>query len=88
MLSLLQPDYVKIDRSFINHCDRNEGNQKCLQRVIKLARELDILVLAEGIERKEEVLFCKEIGVHYAQGFLIGKPNEVVMEPFVESHFI
>ncbi|WP_201715219.1 EAL domain-containing protein [Rossellomorea arthrocnemi] len=70
MLSLLQPDYVKVDRSFINHCDRHEGNQKFLQRVIKLARELDILVLAEGIERKE-LLFCKEIRVHYAQGFLM-----------------
>jgi EAL domain-containing protein (putative c-di-GMP-specific phosphodiesterase class I) len=88
MLSLLQPDYVKIDRSFINQCDRNEGNQKFLRRVMKLARELDILVLAEGIERNEELLFCKEIGVHYAQVFLIGKPNEVAMEPFVESQFV
>lgn len=88
MLSLLQPDYVKIDRSFINHCDRDEENQEFLREVMKIAGELDILVLAEGIERKEELLFCKEIGIHYAQGYFIGKPQEEALEPFAETQFV
>ncbi|MBN8194530.1 EAL domain-containing protein [Bacillus sp. NTK074B] len=88
MLSLLKPDYVKIDRSFINHCDQDEQNQEFLRKVMKIARELDIFVLAEGIERKEELLFCKEIGMHYAQGYFIGKPTAEAMSPFAESQFV
>ncbi|TMU88416.1 EAL domain-containing protein [Bacillus sp. BHET2] len=88
MLTLLQPDYVKIDRSFIDHCDLNPDNQKFLRKVMKIAGELDILVLAEGIERKEELLFCKDIGIHYAQGYFIGKPSQEAIEPFGNSQFV
>jgi EAL domain-containing protein (putative c-di-GMP-specific phosphodiesterase class I) len=85
MLTLLKPDYVKIDRSFINHCDSLAENQEFLRRVLKIAKELNILVIAEGIEREEELLFCKEIGVHYAQGYFIGKPAQQAVEPFADS---
>ncbi|WP_226677618.1 EAL domain-containing protein [Rossellomorea aquimaris] len=88
MLTLLKPDYVKIDRSFINHCDSDKQNQEFLRKVMKIAGELDILVLAEGIERKEELLFCKDIGIHYAQGYFIGKPTSEAMAPFAESQFV
>ncbi|PFA66337.1 hypothetical protein CN378_13625 [Bacillus sp. AFS015802] len=88
MLTLLQPDYVKIDRSFIDHCDSVMENQTFLRQVMKVANELDILVLAEGIERKEELLFCKDIGIHYAQGYFIGKPREEAMAPFAEGQFV
>lgn len=84
MLTLLQPDYVKIDRAFIDHCDTDVEKQRFLRKVIRVANDLDILVLAEGIERKEELFFCKEIGVHYAQGYFIGKPSEKAIEPFAE----
>ncbi|MGE6755369.1 EAL domain-containing protein [Rossellomorea sp. NPDC071047] len=88
MLTLLKPDYVKIDRSFINHCDSVPENQEFLHKVMQIATELNILVLAEGIERKEELLFCKKIGVHYAQGYFIGKPALEAKEPFAQSLFV
>ena len=88
MLTLLQPDYVKIDRSFISYCDRNTENQKFLRKVMKIAGELNILVLAEGIERKEELLFCKDIGIHYAQGYFIGKPAQTAIVPFGKSQIV
>ncbi|WRP08193.1 EAL domain-containing protein [Rossellomorea aquimaris] len=88
MLTLLKPDYVKIDRSFINHCDSVAEKQEFLRKVMKIAGELDILVLAEGVERKEELLFCKKIGVHYAQGYYIGKPVSEAKEPFTQSLFV
>lgn len=88
MLTLLKPDYVKIDRSFIDHCDQVEQNQEFLRKVMEIAGELDILVLAEGIERREELLFCKDIGMHYAQGYFIGKPTEEALMPFAESQFV
>ncbi|MCA1062120.1 EAL domain-containing protein [Rossellomorea aquimaris] len=85
MLTLLKPDYVKIDRSYINHCDTDKENQNFLRKVIKISKKLGILVLAEGIEREEELLFCKEIGIHYAQGYFIGKPSPVAEVPLAHT---
>ncbi|OIU72453.1 EAL domain-containing protein [Rossellomorea aquimaris] len=85
MLSLLQPDIVKIDRSYISGCDRNPDKQQFLRTVIHTAGELGISVLAEGIERKEELAFCKEIGVNYGQGYLIGKPALVPEKPLISA---
>ncbi|WP_064092318.1 EAL domain-containing protein [Rossellomorea aquimaris] len=85
MLTLLQPDYVKIDRSYINHCDSNEENQQFLERVLKISKELGIYVLAEGIEREEELTYCKNIGVDFAQGYYIGKPSQMAEKPLLHT---
>ncbi|TYS15781.1 EAL domain-containing protein [Rossellomorea vietnamensis] len=74
MLSKLNPDYVKIDRSYIKDCDQNKANQSFLEDVTRISRELGISVLAEGIERKEELQYCKSLGVELGQGYYIGKP--------------
>ncbi|RFU63504.1 EAL domain-containing protein [Peribacillus glennii] len=71
----LQPDYVKIDRSKIMNCDSDSGKQEFLKNVVHIARELNIQTLAEGIERMEELQFCKDIGMDLAQGYLIGRPE-------------
>ena len=83
MLTLLKPDYVKIDRSYIDHCDSNIANQQFLNKVLKIAQDIGIYVLAEGIEREEELQYCKEIGFHYAQGYYIGKPSKYAEEPLI-----
>lgn len=75
VLEMLNPDYVKIDRQYIHYCDEVAENQEFLTRVIELANKLDITVLAEGIERKEEMEYCQKIGIDLAQGFYIGKPS-------------
>jgi EAL domain-containing protein (putative c-di-GMP-specific phosphodiesterase class I) len=75
VLEMLNPDYVKIDRQYINHCDNDAANQEFLGRVIELAENLGITVLAEGIERKEELEYCMKIGIDLAQGYYLGKPS-------------
>ncbi|WP_226666102.1 EAL domain-containing protein [Metabacillus litoralis] len=82
MLSKLRPDYIKIDRQYIQECHINKENQVFLQNVIHLSKELNITVLAEGIEQKEEYEFLKSINVSLAQGYYIGKPSpEPVLLP-------
>ncbi|WP_254391784.1 EAL domain-containing protein [Terribacillus sp. DMT04] len=71
----LEPDFVKIDRAYISYCDRDVEKQEFLYKVIEVARELGTNVLAEGIERQEELDYCKQIGIDLAQGYFIGKPN-------------
>ncbi len=75
MLELLHPDYVKIDRSYIDHCDQDRQKQKFLREVQLVAQDLNIQVLAEGIERMEELELCRDLGMNLAQGYFLGKPK-------------
>ncbi|WP_062514059.1 EAL domain-containing protein [Halobacillus sp. KGW1] len=77
MLSLLQPDIVKIDRSYINGCAGDPIKQQFLFEVLQRADKLGIDVLAEGIETVEEWNWLQSQGVGYGQGFYIDKPRPV-----------
>jgi len=70
----LKPDYAKIDRSLISHSDQDPVKQKYLIEMVSLSKEEGITLLAEGIERKEEVDFCREIGIPLGQGYYFGRP--------------
>ncbi|WP_366248692.1 EAL domain-containing protein [Terribacillus aidingensis] len=81
LLKELEPDFVKIDRAYISYCDSDTQKQEFLYKVMDVARLLGTEVLAEGIERQEELSFCKQIGMDLAQGYFIGKPStEAVSE--------
>lgn len=75
VLVQLVPDYVKIDRSQIMNCDQDKVKQQYLIDLVKVVKDLGIISLAEGIERKEELDFCREIGIELAQGYYLGKPE-------------
>lgn len=74
LLSLANADFdvIKLDRSFVNSI----GNKK-MEAVIKftldLARELNLIVVAEGVESKEETEFLMCNGCYYAQGYYFSK---------------
>jgi EAL domain-containing protein (putative c-di-GMP-specific phosphodiesterase class I) len=75
MIAKLLPDIVKIDREIITHIDTNTVNQSIFRAIVQIAHENNIVVLAEGIERAEEVAFCRANGADLAQGYYFGKPN-------------
>lgn len=83
VLEKLQPDFVKIDRDYISHCDTVLEKQLFLKSVLNVATKINIKVLAEGIERIEELQFCRDIGIHYGQGYFIGKPSPEIMAPIM-----
>ena len=74
MIAKLLPDIVKVDRAIIDYIDTNQANQSIFKAIIQIARENNILVLAEGIERVEELEFCAREGADLAQGYYFGKP--------------
>lgn len=76
ILNKLHPDYIKIDRNYVQDCHVNKDNQKFLKNVIHIAKEFNITVLAEGIETEEEFEYVKQIGIELAQGYHIGKPSQ------------
>ncbi len=75
MITKLKPDIVKIDRAIIDHIDTNHANQAVFKAIVSLAKESNIIVLAEGAERVEEVAYCAANGADLAQGYYFGKPN-------------
>nr|WP_253944761.1 EAL domain-containing protein [Paenibacillus sp. NEAU-GSW1] len=73
----LRPDYIKVDRSIIDRIDEDEVKAHILHTLVQLALKLNIAIIAEGIEREEELAAVKEIGVHFAQGYLLGRPGKM-----------
>lgn len=74
MIAKLLPDIVKVDRATIDQIDTNIANQSIFKAIVQIAKENNILVLAEGIERVEELAFCAREGADLAQGYYFGKP--------------
>ena len=71
----LRPDVIKLDRRLVNGCSRFEMKQVVIKSLVQVAREFDIVVLAEGLEALEDIEFCREIGVSLGQGFGLGMPG-------------
>ena len=72
MLRSFTVDVLKIDKSFIDNLD--ERNKIVLSNIIRMAHDLDMEVVAEGVETKEQALYLGDIGCHTLQGFLFDRP--------------
>jgi len=66
-------DVLKIDRSFIEGLDR-QTNRQIVTAVLDLARELQVRVVAEGIEEEDQEQALIELGCVYAQGYRYSRP--------------
>lgn len=75
LLAKLKPDIIKIDREIIDNIDTNTTHQSIFNAIVSLAKDNGILVLAEGLERAEEVNYAANNGAHLAQGYYFGKPT-------------
>ncbi|MEY2930486.1 MAG: hypothetical protein RL033_1235 [Pseudomonadota bacterium] len=73
-LRTLPADELKIDRSFVQEIDANEGNATIARSVINLAHSLGLKVVAEGVETEAELRRLITLGCDLAQGYLISRP--------------
>jgi diguanylate cyclase len=73
-LRMLPVSNLKIDKSFLDCLIENQSDQKIVSSIINLARNLDLNVIAEGVEREEQAEFLRSIDCKVAQGFLYSKP--------------
>ncbi len=76
-----RPDLVKLDRRLIDGCSKYPLKQTLIKSLLHSAHEEGIEVLAEGLEQGEDIHFCRDIGVDYAQGFALGRPEVHLWEP-------
>ena len=73
-LTALEPEIVKIDMSLIRDIQDSVMKQRVVRSLVTLSREMNMLVVAEGIETREELAVLTEIGVDLLQGYYLGKP--------------
>lgn len=71
----LRPDYIKIDRSIIHDIDRDKVKEILLETLVVFAQKMNCQIIAEGIETYEELKKAIRLGVHFGQGYLLGRPN-------------
>ena len=79
-LSYLQSfpfDKIKIDQAFISNLEQSQQSATIIRAVIGLARGLDLPVVAEGVETKEQLAFLTEEACDEIQGYLIGRPMPI-----------
>ena len=70
-------DVLKLDGEFFRGGDENGRGAVIVKEAIRLARELDMRVVAEGVERREQVDFLVSLGCDMIQGFYYAKPMPV-----------
>jgi diguanylate cyclase (GGDEF)-like protein len=71
----LRPDFVKIDRSLIDGMAGDRAKRVAVGAFRSLAHDLRASVIAEGVERLEDLEVACELGIEAAQGFLLGRPT-------------
>lgn len=74
MLKDINVDVLKIDMRFLDRDDRR--SKDIMESVIRMARWLDLPVIAEGVETREQVNFLLDVGCSYAQGYYYARPME------------
>lgn len=67
-------DYLKIDKSFVDHIEINANDMGLCEAIIAMAHKLGLKVVAEGIEVEAQRKLLSDAGCDYAQGYLFSKP--------------
>jgi diguanylate cyclase (GGDEF)-like protein/PAS domain S-box-containing protein len=73
-------DTLKIDRSFISRIGFTGSNPRLVETIVALGRNLGMETVAEGVETEQQLLFLRELGPQFAQGFYFSKaipPGEI-----------
>jgi EAL domain-containing protein (putative c-di-GMP-specific phosphodiesterase class I) len=73
----LPVDYIKIDSSLISNIDRNEQSRIMVETIVGLAKRLNVETIAEFVASEEILKVVTRLGVDYAQGYHLGKPEPI-----------
>ncbi|MCK5663992.1 MAG: EAL domain-containing protein, partial [Thiotrichaceae bacterium] len=82
-LKSLDVDYLKIDGIFVKDIVNNPADQAMVKSINEIGHFLGMKTVAEFVENEEIINILKEIGVDYAQGYVIEKP--LIITEFMEK---
>ena len=68
---------LKIDRCFLIDILNNPKSQAVVKTIVSFAENLNLSVIAEGVESKQQLIYLQKIGVNTIQGFYYYKPMDI-----------
>jgi EAL domain-containing protein (putative c-di-GMP-specific phosphodiesterase class I)/CheY-like chemotaxis protein len=74
-LIALEPDIIKLDISLVSGIHRSRGARALASALVAFAADVGAVVIAEGVEEGPELSGLRDIGVHWAQGYYLGRPQ-------------
>jgi len=79
LLADLRPDMLKLDMALIRGINHSAARRTIVASVVKMAKDLGISCIAEGIETAAELKTLREIGLRFCQGYLLARPQIEVL---------
>lgn len=74
LLVEFKPDIIKLDMFLIRNIDQDNGRQAIVKGIMHVCEALNIQIIAEGVETREELNVLSSMGIHYFQGYYFAKP--------------
>lgn len=81
LLHEVRPDFVKLDMGLVQGVDGDAYKAAVLGGLLRMARELGIPTVCEGVETEAEAAWLRAAGADYLQGYLFGRPGPLVAPP-------
>lgn len=81
----LSPEYVKLDRYLVHAIADSPGRLGIVKALVQVAENLGADLIAEGVERLQDLAIIKDLGIRYAQGYLLGRPQARVADGVPEE---
>ena len=72
----LKPDFIKVANTLVTGLRSDTIKRDVVEMLVNLARRIDAVCVAEGIETPEDLEQCRQLGIPYGQGFYLGVPSE------------
>jgi len=80
MLMILEPEYIKINQSLLKRTLTNEKAKKLLSFFMDYAKSVDMKTILVGVEEEQVLEIGRELGFDYAQGYLLGRPSNKLID--------
>lgn len=80
-LTEVPPDFVKLNMTLIRNLHLSAPRQNLVKAIVRVAQDLGVQVLAEGIETEDEAAVCRQLGSTLGQGYLLGHPQAPLAVP-------
>jgi EAL domain-containing protein (putative c-di-GMP-specific phosphodiesterase class I) len=85
LFARFKPDHVKLDMDLVRGIDADPRRRAIVRAMVTMCAELDTLLIAEGIETRDEADELAALGVRYMQGYLFARPAFEALPPSNEA---